>query len=97
MKTHESTTLTSTANLAEEIGELIREKFLADPGEPDDDLVNSGVVDSLTLIQLLVHLEERFNVTIPLSELEIDDIRSISSLARLVANRRVAVAAVVAR
>jgi D-alanine--poly(phosphoribitol) ligase subunit 2 len=84
---------TPPMDVAGEIKSLIQEKFLADPGSPDEDLVNTGVVDSLTLIQLLVYLEERFGVTIPLSELEIDDIRSISSLARLVSERRLAMAA----
>lgn len=81
------------ANLAGEIRLLIQEKLLAEPGSANEDLVATGVVDSLTLIQLLVHLEERFDVSIPLSELEIDDIRSISSLARLIASRRTTYAA----
>lgn len=81
------------ARLEREIENILEEKFLAHPASPDDDLVNAGVVDSLTLIQLLVHLEERFAVSIPLDELDIEDIRSVRSLARLVASRGVALAA----
>jgi acyl carrier protein len=76
------------AQLADEIAALIREKLLADVGSPEEDLLVTGVLDSLTLIQLLVHLEERFRVRIPLEELEIENIRSISSLVLLVEDRR---------
>ena len=79
---------TSNLGLEVEIGRLIRREFPAEPGAPEEDLVAAGVLDSLTLIQLLVQLEEHFGVSIPLSELELDDIRSIRSLARLIANRR---------
>src|SRR5690348_9586027 len=81
------------ASLAEQIRALIQEKLLADPGSPTEDLVATGVVDSLSLIQLLVHVEERFAVTIPLTELELDDIRSVTSLAHLIANRKTRYAA----
>jgi len=46
------------------------------------------VLDSLTLIQLLIHLEERFRITISLEELEIEDLRSIGSIVRLVEDRK---------
>lgn len=74
--------------LAGEIAALVREKLLADVGSPEEDLLLTGVLDSLTLIQLLVHLEERFRVRIPLEELEIENIRSIASIVRLVEDRR---------
>jgi len=44
----------------------------------------------LTLVQLLFDLERRFGVKIPLEELEIDDFRSINSIARLVQARSAA-------
>ena len=50
-------------------------------------MLASGVLDSLTLVQLLLDLEQRFGVTIPLEELEIDDFRSVNSIARLVQAR----------
>lgn len=82
------------AGLAGEIGTLIQETLMVKPGSPNEDMVAAGVLDSLTLIQLLVNLEEHFAVTIPLSELEIDDISSITSLARLVASRKAALTAI---
>jgi acyl carrier protein len=75
--------------LANEIAVLISEKLLVEVGSLEEDLLAAGVLDSLTLIQLLVHLEERFKITIPLEELEIENIRSIGSIVRLVEDRRV--------
>ena len=70
--------------LAREIARLINDELLVEVNSPEDDLLASGVLDSLTLVQLLFDLERRFGVTIPLEELEIDDFRSINSIASLV-------------
>jgi acyl carrier protein len=66
---------------------LLSEKLLVEVDSQDADLLKAGILDSLALIQLLLHLEERFGVKIPLDELEIEDLRSISSIARLVENQ----------
>jgi len=73
---------------AASIRTLLAEKLLVEVDSTGEDLLDAGVLDSLALIQLLFHLEERFNVTIPLDELEIEDLRSIASIARMVENQR---------
>lgn len=73
--------------LAREITQLLNDQLLVEVNSPEDDLLASGVLDSLTLVQLLFDLERRFGVTIPLEELEIDDFRSINSIASLVQAR----------
>lgn len=72
------------------IRQLLSEKLMVEVDSPDADLLNAGILDSLALVQLLLHLEELFGVKIPLNELEIDDLRSISSIAKMVENQRVA-------
>ena len=76
--------------MKKQITELITEKLLVEVDSPDHDLLASGVLDSLTLVQLLLDLEQRFGVTIPLEELEIDDFRTVTSLTRLVQSRTAA-------
>ena len=73
--------------LTKEIAKLINDQLLVEVSSPEDDLLASGVLDSLTLVQLLFDLEQHFGVTIPLEELEIDDFRSVHSIARLVQAR----------
>ena len=73
--------------LTREIAQLIHDQLLVEVSSPEDDLLASSVLDSLTLVQLLFDLEHRFGVTIPLEELEIDDFRSVNSIASLVQAR----------
>ena len=72
------------AMLVSEIRTLIAQKLLVDVRTPEDDLLATGLLDSLSLIQLLSNLEEHFEIRIPLDELQIEDIRSIITIARLV-------------
>lgn len=55
--------------------------------EPETDLLESGVLDSLVFVELVVRLEEVFGVAIPVEELELDDFRSARSIARTLARR----------
>jgi len=77
-------------DLISQVRRLITEKLLLEVSSPTEDLLSSGTIDSLSLIQLLVNLEEHFGVRIPLDELEIEDLRSIQSIARLIENYRLA-------
>jgi acyl carrier protein len=79
--------------LTTQISALIGEKLLTEIGSPGQDLLDTGVLDSLTLVQLLMDLEAHFAVTIPLEELEIDDFRTLASIAHLVQRRMAAVPA----
>jgi methoxymalonate biosynthesis acyl carrier protein len=51
---------------------------------PDADLVASGQLDSLALVDLLMHLESSFGIAVALDGVEIDDFRSVSRIAGLV-------------
>ena len=78
----------SSPPLVRAIGKLIAEKLLVEVDSPEDDLLATGVLDSLTLIDLLLNLEHHFGMRIPLDELQIEDVRSIQSIARLVESKR---------
>ena len=77
----------SSPPLFRAIGKLIAEKLLVEVHSPEDDLRATGVLDSLTLIELLLNLEHHFGMRIPLDELQIEDVRSIRSIARLVESK----------
>ena len=80
--------------LRSEISQLITKTLMVEVESPEDDLLSSGILDSLTLVQLLVNLEDHYGVQIPLQDLEIDDLRSISSIARLVKSHKPSYASV---
>lgn len=56
--------------------------------EPTTDLVDGGYLDSLALVELLAGIESELGVEIPLDELELDHVRTLERLARLVRERR---------
>lgn len=53
--------------------------------EPDLDIIDHGLLDSLALVTLLFEMEVEFGVQIPLDSLEIEDFRTINRIAGLVA------------
>jgi acyl carrier protein len=73
--------------------ELIRQiqTFLVDElsiqiESPEMDLLETGVLDSAAQVELLLHLEKRFGLHLPMENLEIDSFRSVPNIAELVAN-----------
>ncbi|HLH39036.1 MAG TPA: phosphopantetheine-binding protein [Bryobacteraceae bacterium] len=73
---------------ASAIQQILSDKLLVEVDSMDADLLQAGLLDSLALIQLLVHLEERFGVKVSVDELEIEDLRSIHSVARMIARQK---------
>ena len=60
----------------------------------DTDLVETGLLDSLALIELLAQLEETFGVSVSTDDLELENFRSIASITGFVARRTMMVEAV---
>jgi acyl carrier protein len=53
----------------------------------DDDLIDSGVVDSLGIFQLIAFLEERFGIKIGDEEITPENFGTVAAIDRLVASR----------
>jgi methoxymalonate biosynthesis acyl carrier protein len=51
---------------------------------PDTDLVETGILDSLTFVNLLVHLEQEFGMEVSLDDLDIGNFCSIAKIAKFV-------------
>ena len=75
------------ADLIGELSALFDESLHIEVPSPDTDLIESGLLDSLQLVQLLLHIEERMATRIPLEEVELDDLRSVGRLAGLIAQK----------
>lgn len=48
------------------------------------DLIDSGLLDSLSLVQLMVALEEEFNIRIEPEELDFEDYRTVKSMTEMI-------------
>ena len=53
-----------------------------------EDLIESSLLDSLALVELLFELERRFEIDVMVEELEIENFRSVERIAEFVASRR---------
>jgi acyl carrier protein len=78
----------------QKLTELFAKKLKLEVSSVDTDLVETGLLDSLALVELLAQLEETFGVSTSIDDLELENFRSIASIAGFVAQRMVAVEAV---
>jgi D-alanine--poly(phosphoribitol) ligase subunit 2 len=67
--------------LQQQIIEIFSERFETRLASDDVDLLETGLVDSVKIVQLVLELEQRFGVSLPFEELEIDDFRTVLRLA----------------
>ena len=57
---------------------------------PDQDLFRSGLVSSMFAMQLVVHLEESYDIVIIGPELKLDNFRTVQAMTNLVLRLRAA-------
>jgi methoxymalonate biosynthesis acyl carrier protein len=69
---------------AERLRDILARTLGTAPPDPETDLVQSGLLDSLALVELLVAVEQAFAITLSPEELEIERFRSLGALAELV-------------
>ncbi len=72
----------------ERVRQLVAETLNLTPPEPSTDLIESGLLDSLALVELLHALETELGVEVPLDALEIESFRTVETIAELVAGLR---------
>lgn len=70
----------SATGLNVEIDRVFRDLLGVEPPPPDADLIASGLLDSLSIVSLLVALEQRFEVQITLASLELDNLRTLERI-----------------
>lgn len=69
--------------LVERLRGLFLERFHVQVPSPETDLLETGLLDSLQLVELLLHVEQEFGLRIPIDAIELDDLRSLARLAGL--------------
>ncbi len=74
----------NTEALAAEVARILSKQLGADI-TASTDLIATGLLDSVGVVRLLSEVEHRLRISIPVSELDIDDLRSASALARTIA------------
>lgn len=64
---------------SEQIEQFLFDKINLEILSRNTDLIESGVLDSRTLAELLVHLERQFGIEISVDNLDIENFRTIAS------------------
>lgn len=73
------------------IAKFIAEKILKQPNKeikPDEALISSGLIDSFSLMDLALFVEDTFGVKIEDTELNADTFDSLNQLAGLISARK---------
>ncbi|GAA2515886.1 acyl carrier protein [Winogradskya humida] len=82
--TAESTTSAATAEtIRHELLGFLAERIKTTV-EPEQDLFSSGLVSSMFAMQLVVHLEEAYDIAIVGPDLKLDSFRTVESMTALV-------------
>ena len=75
------------SGLRERIAGVFAEALHVEVPSADADLFDSGVLDSLAFVELLVQLEREFGIRTAVDDLEMENFRSITRIAEFVAAR----------
>jgi acyl carrier protein len=70
------------SDLEQVVMAIFRELAIDVPG-PDVDVIETGLLDSLGLVTVVYELEQRCGIRIPFETLDVDDFRTVRSIARL--------------
>ena len=91
MATTMKSTLTNqpinTDVIQHEIANLFTEVLHIDVQSTTTDLLDTGILDSQKFVELLFHLEQRFNILISIQDFEIRNFSSIERIATLISQR----------
>jgi acyl carrier protein len=68
----------------DDIRSVLRDHLHVIVDSPDTALLETGLVDSIGLVELILQLEEHFELSLPMEVLEMDDFRSIHTIADMI-------------
>lgn len=78
------------SNIRNLLSKYIAEEILKQPQKvipPDKEIISSGMIDSFSLVDLALFVEDQFGVQIDDTELNGESFDTIEELARLIENR----------
>jgi len=80
-----------TTEISNTLSKFIAEKILKQPNKeikPDEALISSGLIDSFSLMDLALFVEDTFGVKIEDTELNADTFDSLNQLVDLIESRK---------
>lgn len=71
--------------IIERLGAVFADRFHIEVPSPDTDLLETGILDSFQFVELLLQLERHFDLRIKIDDIDLEDLRTLARIARLVA------------
>ena len=78
----------SNTAIIESVRRLFLDHLHVEVPDPGTDLVEGGILDSLMLVDLLVQLEQTFDVTVDVEDLTLDNFRTVERIGAYVSTAR---------
>jgi methoxymalonate biosynthesis acyl carrier protein len=75
------------SSLKERVAKLFADELHVDVPATSTDLLATARLDSLGVVELIVQIEKQFEIRIELEDLELENFRSIDSIAALIGAR----------
>ena len=77
--------MTNATTITERLGALFTERFHIEVPSADTDLLETGILDSFQFVELLFQLEQHFGLRVSIDNIDLEDLRTLARIARLVA------------
>lgn len=71
-------------SLVERVRTLVRDVVSVEVPSDETDLIESGLIDSLTLITMIAEIEQEFQVQLALEDLDVEQFRTVQRMAQFV-------------
>jgi acyl carrier protein len=73
-----------SGSTVERIERILRDALSIEVPSATTDMIAAGFLDSLALVTLMFEAEQEFHVTVPLANLDIEDLRTVERVAALI-------------
>jgi acyl carrier protein len=78
---------TDTNHVKQVVRSFINNAINIDGLDDDEDLFESGIVNSLFAVQLTTFVEKQFGIEVGMDDLEVDNFKSVSATAAFIARK----------
>ena len=76
----ESTQVPNISKIIDRVQTVFTDSLNVEVSSPDTDLLESGLLDSLALVSLLLHIEREFGVSVSIEDMDFEHWRSIKAI-----------------
>ena len=80
--------MTQPSDLEERIRTILYDRLQIEAPPADQDLIEAGILDSLSFVDLLVAIEEEFSIRIVLDSVDLNNFRSVAMIANYIAQQK---------